>query len=174
MTQPWLEQELNRQLSPVRAPDFLWERIHEQRRPLRAARSFKFQAMAAVIALAAIAVGLTGSRSPADLRALSERELRSANPRDTSGNSLSLIGARTIRWNGQPVAAITYKTGGQVATMLITGNRTGTQTKHGSPTVESTADTRFVSWTTGTASYMVAMAGPQTSLQAACVLCHAD
>jgi hypothetical protein len=173
MTESWLEHELTRQLSPVRAPDLLWERIHEQRRPLRAARSLKSQALIAVAALAVIAIGLTGSRPPVDLRGLSEQELRSANAQIT-GDGLSLIGARTIRWKGQPVAAITYKVGGQVASMLITGNRTATHVKHDSPRVESTADTRFVSWSSGRTSYMVALAGPQTSLQAACVLCHAD
>lgn len=35
MANPWLEGELKRDLRPVSAPDELWARIHEQRRPLR-------------------------------------------------------------------------------------------------------------------------------------------
>lgn len=35
MANSWLEGELKRELRPISAPDDLWSRIHEQRRPLR-------------------------------------------------------------------------------------------------------------------------------------------
>ena len=77
----WLETELTGQLCPISAPDSLWSRIHEQRRPLRV-RPRRWAAWsvatAAVLMLSAGLVWLLGmTRDPsADLEALAGGELR--------------------------------------------------------------------------------------------------
>ncbi len=53
MDKSWLEQELARQLKPASAPDDLWQRIHEQRRPLRVGPDRRIQWSVALAALAA-------------------------------------------------------------------------------------------------------------------------
>ena len=76
----WLEGELSRQLGPVSAPDSLWNRIHEQRRPLRARPNpWKIRSIAAAALLALLAglvwrLGATRDQG-AELEALAQREL---------------------------------------------------------------------------------------------------
>ena len=77
----WLEQELARELCPVTAPDGLWDRIHEQRRPLRVMpnplRTWSIAAAALLMLLAGLVWRLGATRDPAaDLEAMAERELR--------------------------------------------------------------------------------------------------
>ena len=122
--QAWLEEELPRQLCPVRAPEALWERIHEQRRPLRVSRSLGPGAVIATIVLVILTAGFS-------MRFVSTPDSPQASidigvPQSAScaNGSPSLLGARLIRWKGQPVV------------------------------------------------YMAELPGPQTGVQAACILCH--
>ena len=80
----WLEQELARELCPVTAPDGLWDRIHEQRRPLRVMpnplRTWSIAAAALLMLLAGLVWRLGATRDPAaDLEAMAARELRGMN-----------------------------------------------------------------------------------------------
>ena len=80
----WLEQELARELCPVAAPDALWDRIHEQRRPLRVMpnplRTWSIAAAALLMLLAGLVWRLGATRDPAaDLEAMAARELRGMN-----------------------------------------------------------------------------------------------
>ena len=77
----WLETELARQLCPVTAPDSLWSRIHEQRRPLRVCphpwTAWSIAAAALLLLSAGLAWRLGATRDPsADLESLAGQELR--------------------------------------------------------------------------------------------------
>jgi hypothetical protein len=67
--QDWLESELARQMRPVAAPEELWARIHEQRRPLRVRRNlwgaWSIVAASVVMLLAGLVWRLGAARSPA-------------------------------------------------------------------------------------------------------------
>jgi hypothetical protein len=75
----WLEKELARQLGPVSAPESLWRRIHEQRRPLRVPPVRWAVWSAAAFALLALSAGVVAMTrdSTADLDKLAARELQS-------------------------------------------------------------------------------------------------
>jgi len=82
----WLEAELTRQLCAVSAPDSLWNRIHEQRRPLRARpnpwKTWSIAAAAVLVLLAGLVwrLGATlvfhEAGPAAELEALAQRELQ--------------------------------------------------------------------------------------------------
>jgi hypothetical protein len=77
----WLETELAAQLCPVSAPDSLWCRIYEQRRPLRVQSrpwtAWSIAAAALLMLLAGLVWRLGATRDPAaNLEVLAERELR--------------------------------------------------------------------------------------------------
>jgi len=77
----WLEAELARQLAPVSAPDSLWSRIHEQRRPLRVRpnpwTAWSLAGAALLMLLLGLVWRLGAVRDPSqDLEALAGRELR--------------------------------------------------------------------------------------------------
>ena len=82
MADTWLEGQLNRQLSPVVAPDGLWDRIHEQRRPLRV-RPNRWPVWCAAVAVLLLLASATAWRltrsagQAADLESLASAELRS-------------------------------------------------------------------------------------------------
>jgi hypothetical protein len=98
----WLEAELTRQFHPVSAPDSLWDRIHEQRRPLRARPNpWKTRSIAAA-ALLALLAGLVwrlgATRDPAaELEALAQRELRGASNVDLRSGDLRSDNPRKIQ-----------------------------------------------------------------------------
>jgi hypothetical protein len=80
MPDSWLETELSRQLCPVSAPDALWQRIHEQRRPLRVRQSPWMTWSIATACLLILFAGLVWRfgvhRNPsADLETLAAREM---------------------------------------------------------------------------------------------------
>jgi hypothetical protein len=81
MPDSWLESELSRQFCPVPAPDALWRRIHEQRRPLRVRPTRWMTWSVAIVSLLVLVGGLVWrfgvTRDPsADLEALAAREMR--------------------------------------------------------------------------------------------------
>lgn len=192
----WLEMELARQLRPVAAPEALWDRIHEPRRPPRAS-SFRMWPIAAALLLTASGVAawrISLTRNPVSaMEKLAERELSgpqqfdfySADPLEirtwvkTNANidlelpgsgAVRLLGARLIRLDGEPVAAVGYKVGDNAATLLVCRKRSSgaATTKH----VFSRMNARVLTWTMRAQVYTIASTAKDQ--QAACQLCHAD
>ena len=188
----WLEMELARELGPAAAPEALWDRIHEQQARQRG-DSFRWWLVAAALLLTVsggMAWRISMARDPVSaLEKLAERELSSPqrfdlysnNPLEIrtwvktktdidlemSGNSaVRLLGARLMRLDGMPVAAIGYQVGDSAATLLVCRKRSGgaATTKH----VFSRADSRLFTWSMREQVYTIA------SSAAACLLCHAN
>jgi hypothetical protein len=71
MAESCLESELKRELRPVSAPDELWARIHEQRRPLRARpnpwRIWSIAMASLLILLAGLVWRLGAARDPVEM-----------------------------------------------------------------------------------------------------------
>ena len=104
------EEELTRQLCPVRAPDALWERIHEQRRPLRVSRTLGPGTLLGTIALVIVTAGFAMRFVPAPARSQANIEIGIANilqSTSCASGSPSLLNARLIRWNGRPFVSQT-------------------------------------------------------------------
>jgi len=146
---PWLEMELARQLSPVAAPESLWDRIHvEHVQPVpRRAGGFRWELWPAAAALLLLASGgviwQAGARDPvADMEKLATQELhqfhgldiRSEDPAEIQtwlkananidialpgSGAVRLLGARLIPRRGAPVAAVAYRVGDNDATLLV-------------------------------------------------------
>ncbi len=74
----WLESQLARQLGPVAAPDSLWLRIHEQRRPLRVQANPLPSWLLAAAVLLLLGAGLAWRLGATNesLQMLANRELR--------------------------------------------------------------------------------------------------
>jgi hypothetical protein len=181
----WLEQELTRQFAPVAAPDGLWDRIHEQRRPLRSnPRLNPAWAIAAASFMALLAVFIGQQTRTAEFRSADPSEIRAWIRSHTGfdvplpdqppegGEPVSLVSARLERRRGEPVAAITYRVGNEFVDMRVAPAGKPVA-RHSQPRVESTATTRTVSWDMGAESYSVTLNGA-TASNHACVLCHVD
>jgi len=182
----WIDQELTRQLAPVPAPEGLWNRIHEQRRPLRVTRRFNKTWAIAGVALFLLLAGSAGQRSlrvgeihcadPAEVRAWIRNQVGFDVPLPdqppAGGEPVSLISARFDRRRGEPAAAITYRVGNDVVDMRV-GPARQPSGRHSQPRIESTATTRTVSWEMGDESYAVTLTAAAAS-DHACVLCHTD
>jgi hypothetical protein len=182
----WLEQELTRQLEPVPAPEGLWNRIHEQRRPLRTTPHINAGWALAAAALLLMVVTMIGQRAfrtpefrsadPTAIRAWVKSEagldVPFPNQLPDCGKPVSLVGARLFRQRGERIAAITYRIGNDFVSMLVRpGSRSGA--RHSLPRIESTATVRTISWDMGAETYTVNLTPAMASGQA-CVLCHAD
>lgn len=74
MPDSWLEAELSRQFCPVPAPDTLWRRIHEQRRPLRVRPSPWKTFSIAMASLLLLSAGLVWRFGVTDLDTLAAKE----------------------------------------------------------------------------------------------------
>jgi anti-sigma factor RsiW len=187
--------ELARQLSPVTAPETLWDRIHEPHTPPRAS-SFRLWPIAAALLLmtsGGVAWRISLARDPVStMEKLAERELTrpqqfdlySEDPLEIrtwvkananidlelpGSSAVRLLGARLIRLDGEPVAAVGYKVGDSAATLLVCRKRSGASTtKH----VFSRAESRLLTWTMRDQVFTIASAAKDP--QAACLLCHAD
>jgi hypothetical protein len=181
----WLEQELTRQFAPVAAPDGLWDRIHEQRRPLRTnSRLNPVLAIAVASLMVLLAVLLGQQARPAEFRSADPAEIRAwirshagfdvplPNQPPEGGEPVSLVSARLERRRGEPVAAITYRVGNEFVDMRV-APAGKPAAGHSPPRVESTANTRTVSWDMGKESYSVTL-NSATAANHACILCHAD
>jgi anti-sigma factor RsiW len=192
----WLEMELARQLRPVAAPEGLWDRIHEPQTPRRAS-SFGLWPIAAALLLMGsgiVAWRISLARDPVSaMQKLAQRELSGPQRYDlysedpleirtwvkTKANidldlpgsgAVRLLGARLIRLDGEPVAAVGYKIGDNAATLLVCRKRSGgaTSAKH----VFSRVNARLFTWTMREQVYTIASAAKDP--QAACLLCHAN
>ena len=201
----WLEIELARQMGPVAAPEALWERIHEQQAPRRGGSFRLWPVAAALLLMASglVAWRISLARDPASaMEKLAEREfialasgpqeldLRSGDPREIRtwakakanvdielprSGSVRLLGARLIRLNGSPVAAVAYNVGDSAATLLVSRNADGGAAKkeHVFSRVESAGGARLVSWSMREQVYTIASSAAKDP-EAACALCHAD
>jgi len=172
----WLDLELAHRLTPVKAPEGLWERV-ARGLPARTHRSRPTAgwmacpvATFATIALVATTFWLPGA-GPARL------ELRSQNPTeirrwvyDRTGVEVPLApsanvrleGARMLRRGDHPAAAITFRAGQRTATLLVAraDPRAALPPRRPHATVWQSGDQAYA--LTGTAS------------GAACQLCHAS
>src|SRR5258708_38863060 len=141
--------ELTRQLSPVTAPESLWDRIrapHVQPVPRRAG-GFRWELWPMAAALLLMASGgviwQAGARDPlADMEKLAAQELHGLNGLDIrsedpaeirewlkakanididlpGSGAVRLLGARLISRHGAPVAAVAYRVGDDDATLLV-------------------------------------------------------
>lgn len=185
----WLEAQLSRQLCPVNAPDELWNRIHEQRRPLRVRPQRQLMWSAAALALLIAAAGMFWSlgvtRDPQEeITSTDAQQIRSwvkakSNidipfpDRPTPGR---LVGARIVRLQQYSVAVINYRVGSESATMLVTNRHATDATRnpgHTSPRIGKAGDMALYSWSLGPDDYTIAFTGAQES-RAACLLCHVN
>ena len=147
---PWLEMELARQLSPVAAPESLWDRIHvDHVQPVpRRADGFRWELWPVAAALLLLASGgVIWQADPlADMEKLAAQELhefhgldiRSEDPAEIQtwlkananidialpgSAAVRLLGARLIPRRGAPVAAVAYRVGDNDATLLVSKRR---------------------------------------------------
>src|SRR5579862_3986537 len=91
MADSWIETELARELRPVAAPEELWSRIHEQRRPLRVLphpwRAWSIASVSLVILLIGVFWGL----GKADNRSASQKMIRLPSPVRSSEDGHCLL-----------------------------------------------------------------------------------
>jgi hypothetical protein len=147
----WLERELARQLAPVAAPETLWDRIHEPRRPVPRAMAIGWVAWPAtvvvLIACAGVYWKMNHAREPlAELppasrdfdfrssdfgairkwvKAESNIDIDLPDGSATSAAPVLLLGVRLIRFRGSPAAAIDYHVGEGAATLVVSGKQAG-------------------------------------------------
>jgi hypothetical protein len=185
----WLEGQLSRQLCPVNAPDTLWNRIHEQRRPLRVRPQRHLMWSAAALALLIIATGtlwrLGVTRDPSEeISSTDAQQIRSwvkakSNidiPLPDRPTLVRLVGARIIRLQQYSVAVINYRVGSESATMLVTDHQATGESRnpgHTSPRVSNVGGTALYSWSLGPDDYTIAFTGAKEP-RAACLLCHVN
>jgi len=157
----WMEEELERSLRRVSAPEELWDRIQNPQ-PARGHVRTRFMAWAAVPALMFVAVWGTHSRNnpaiqfhssdPAEIRAW----VRANAGLDVPLHAGNLAGAKVV---SPHTAEIAYRVAGRDVSLLVSNARTSVQ-RNG----------RSVSWMTGGQTYLLARAEPQDFK--ACVMCH--
>jgi hypothetical protein len=183
----WLKAELARQFSPVSAPDALWNRIHEQRRPLRVRTQRNLMWSVAALALLIIATGifwrLGVTRDPSEeITSSDAQEIRSwvkakSNidiPLPDRPTLVRLVGARIIRMQRYSVAVVNYRVGSESATMLVTDHHATGEIRnpgHASPRISNTGGIALYSWSLGPDDYTIAFTGAKEP-RAACLLCH--
>jgi anti-sigma factor RsiW len=206
----WLEIGLARELSPVAAPEALWERIRGGGKTVRPTRSWFgwvwWPVAAAVLLMVSGGVEWRVSLDRHDqgntMERLAEREfiavaggpkdldIRSEDPREIrtwakakanvdielpGSSSVRLLGARLIRQNGAPVAAVAYNVGDSAATLLVSRKAGGgiAKKEHVFSRVESAGGARLISWSMREQVYTVASSAAKDP-EAPCALCHAD
>jgi hypothetical protein len=192
-TDSWLEAQLSRQLCPVSAPDALWNRIHEQRRPLRVRPQRRLMWSFAALALLIVATGmywrLGVTRDPSEelsssdaqqirswVKAKSNIDIRLPDGSPFGNQAVRLLGARIIRMQQYSVAVVNYRVGSESATMLVTDHRAIGESRnpgHTSPRVSNTGGMALYSWSLGANDYTIAFAGAKEP-RAACLLCHVN
>ncbi len=87
-----------------------------------------------------------------------------------------LIGARLIRFRGSRVAAIDYRVGDRVATLLVSGKRprlswSTEPSQHLFSQIRTQGGGRALSWDMGNEVYTIAFAGAR-EFHGACLICH--
>jgi anti-sigma factor RsiW len=201
---PWLEMELARQLSPVAAPESLWDRIQE--RPVqRRADGFRWELWPVAAALLLMASGgviwQAGARDPlADMEKLAAQEtrqfhgldIRSEDPAEIrtwlkananidialpGSGAVRLLGARLIPRRGAPVAVVAYRVGDNDATLLVSRKHSVFSGKAASKHVFSRIESAEGArfFSWRTREQIYTIASSMTKdPQGACLLCHAN
>jgi hypothetical protein len=178
----WIEKELARQLTPVRAPDSLWSRIESaRRRSSPQAGWILWPAVAMMLLFASGDLLWEIGKARASIAPLTEQDLeavadgsacdfKSSDPAQierwvkarTSMNvnlscgrpgNAQLVGARLIRKRGAVIAAIAYQVGNDAATLLVSD-------KHS-----------LFRWNR---DYSIAWSGSKEANPGACNQCHLD
>ncbi|HTS47482.1 MAG TPA: hypothetical protein VMH05_06035 [Bryobacteraceae bacterium] len=157
----WIEEELERSLRRVSAPEELWDRVQSPQQA-RARLRTRFMAWAAVPMLMFVAVWGTHSRNnPAiQLHSSDPAEIRSwvkANTGlDVPLHAGNLAGAKVV---SSHTAEIAYRVAGRDVSLVVSDARPSAR-RNG----------RSVSWMSGGQTYLLACAEPQDFK--ACVMCH--
>lgn len=91
---------------------------------------------------------------------------------------IRLLGVRLMRLRGIPVAAIDYRVGREMATLLVSARHPGLGANNGAgrhmfSTIMKTSGTRLVSWNMRDENYAIAFTGAG-NVHEACMLCHAN
>jgi len=150
-----LERELSRQLAPVAAPEDLWTRIHEPRRPATRGIPIAWIALPATVVVLVAFAGLyrnaywkanrahepLAELPPASrdfdfrssdfgairkwVKAESNIDIDLPDGSATSASPVLLLGVRLIRFRGSPAAAIEYHVGEGAATLVVSGKQAG-------------------------------------------------
>jgi hypothetical protein len=87
-----------------------------------------------------------------------------------------LLGARMIQLRGLPIAAIDYRVGDEMATLLVSGKHAGLSgnteaSRHLFSRIKSAGNARLFSWNMRNQTYMIAFSGAKNP-RGACLLCH--
>lgn len=98
-------------------------------------------------------------------------------PTGAESAQIRLLGVRLTRLRGVPVAAIDYRVGSEMATLLVSARHSGLAADSGTgrhmfSTMKATG-TRLVSWNMRDQSYAIAFSGTG-NMHEACMLCHAN
>ncbi len=157
----WIEQELERSLRQVSAPEELWERIQSPL-PERARIRTRFMAWATVPVVMFVALLGSHPRSkpanqfdshdPAEIRAW----VQANTGLDVPLHDGNLAGANVISAH---TARIAYRISGRNVSLLVSD---------AAPSVRR--DTKSISWTAGGQTYLLACDEPQDLKT--CVMCH--
>ena len=157
----WMEEELERSLRRVSAPEELWDRIQSPQH-VRARVRTRFMAWATVPVLMFAALWGSHSRNnpsvqfhssdPAEIRAW----VKANAGLDVPLHAGNLAGAKVV---SARTAEIAYKVAGRDVSLLVSDARTSVR-RNG----------RSVSWMSGGQTYLLACAEPQDFK--ACVMCH--
>ncbi len=194
------ESELRRHLGPVPAPDELWERVHNTRVvKLRPNRGMTWQWAAAALATVAIVAGVTiwqhreisgEERAVRALRRTPEQlqfhsadaaELRAWVKTGTgmdlpmpahTASSVQLVGAYVNRKGSTPTAEISYRVGGQDATLVVSKIPMEGDGRHAFIKSGSYHGANFTSWTMRGQMYTIASVGASANARVGCLLCH--
>jgi len=93
------------------------------------------------------------------------------------GGPVRLLGARLVRLRGEPVAAIEYRTGDDMATLFVSSGPSADghmeASKHLFSRVQASGDWRLFSWNMRQSNYAIAFSATSDA-HGACLLCHAN
>ena len=190
------ESELKRHLGPVKAPEELWDRVHDAPAVrLRPGRGMSLQWAVAAVAAVAVIAGVTvwrnreisgEERAVRALRRAPEQlqfhstdaaELRAWVKTGTgldvpmpphTASSVQLVGAYVSRKDSTPTAEIAYRVGGQDATLVVSRISMEGDGRHQFVKSGSYHGSSFQSWTMRGQMYTIASADARVG----CLLCH--
>lgn len=95
-------------------------------------------------------------------------------PEEPAGENarVRVLGVRLIRLRGFRVAAIDYRAGEDLATLLVSAKHSGLR-GNGEVKMKSGGNTRLISWNMRNQIYAISVSGAE-DVHGACLLCHAN